>query len=43
MTNEEYFQLTDISTEIQPITKKPCLHIFTRCPSTEQQPIYSEV
>ena len=36
MTNEEYFQLTGISTEIQPIIEKPYLYILTRCPSTEQ-------
>ena len=42
MTNEEYFQLTGISTEIQPIIEKPYLYILTRCPSTEQQLIYSE-
>ena len=42
MANEEYFQLTGISTEVQPITEKPYLYILTRYPSTKQQLIYSE-
>ena len=42
MTNEEDFQLTGISTEIQPTIEKPYLNILTRYPSTEQQLTYSE-
>lgn len=42
MTNEEDFQLTGISTEIQPAIEKPYLNILTRYASTEQQLTYSE-
>ena len=42
MTNEEYFQLTGISTQIHSIIEKPYLYILTQPPSTEQQLIYSE-
>ena len=40
MSTKEYFKLTGISTEIQPITEKLYLCKLTRCPSTEQQLIY---
>ena len=42
MANEEYFQLTSISTQIHSIIEKPYLYILTQPPSTKQQLIYSE-
>ena len=42
LTSNEYFKLRGENIDVQSIVEEPYLYIFGRCPSNDQQLLYSE-